>query len=227
MEHNDAIRLMAAEKYLMGELTPDLRDSFEEHFFSCQDCAADVRAGAVFLEHRKKLLAVQPAREGMPAAPAPLKPGWLGWLRPALALPILGLLMGVILYQNLVTYPSLKSTVAELRTPQILPVASLISSNTRGGTVPSLKIRSGEPFLLFVDVPTDGRFSSYAAELHGPDGSREWSIQIPLQATRDTIPIRVPAGTKASGGYTLVVRGTGDTGASAEVGRYPFNLNVQ
>src|SRR5690348_12241466 len=120
MEHSEAIRLMAAEKYLMSELTPELRDSFEEHFFSCQDCAADVRAGAAFLEHSKKLLAVQPAAEVMPA-PVPVKPGWMRWLRPALALPILALLMGVILYQNLVTYPSLKGTVAELRTPQILP----------------------------------------------------------------------------------------------------------
>ncbi len=226
MEHNEAIRLMAAEKYLMSELTPELRDSFEEHFFSCQECAADVRAGAVFLEHSKKLLAVQPAAGVMPV-PVPSKPGWMSWLRPALALPILALLMGVIMYQNLVTYPSLKNTVAELRTPQILPSASLIGSNARGAATPSVTIRSGAPFLLYVDIPSDARFSSYIAELQGPQGNREWSLTIPPQATRDTIPIRVPGGTRTSGTYTLVVRGVGSAGEGAEIGRYPFNLKVQ
>jgi hypothetical protein len=226
MEHNEAIRLMAAEKYLMSELAPELRDSFEEHFFSCQDCAADVRAGAAFLEHSKKLLAVRPAAQVMPA-PVPAKPRWMGWLRPALALPILALLMGVILYQNLVTYPSLKGTVAELRTPQILPSASLINSNARGGNVPSVTIRSGAPFLLYVDIPSDARFTSYAAELQDAQGNRVWTLTIPPQATKDTIPIRVPAGTTRSGTYTLVVHGVGSAGDGAEIARYPFNLQVQ
>lgn len=226
MEHNEAIRLMAAEKYLMAELTPELRDSFEEHFFSCQECAADVRAGAAFLQHSKKVFAVEPVAEVMPS-PVPAKPGWMGWLRPAVALPLLALLMGVIAYQNLVVYPSQKNTVAELRTPQIFASVSLIGSNARGGTTPSITILSGAPFLLYVDVPSDGRFSSYVAELLTPDGSRQWELKIPPQATKDTIPIRVPAGTRKSGAYILVVRGIGNSGDSVEVGRYPFNLQVQ
>lgn len=226
MEHNEAIRLMAAEKYLMGELAPDTRDSFEEHFFSCQECAADVRAGAAFVEHSKKVLAVKPVTEVMPA-PVPSKPGWMGWLRPALAVPIMALLLGVIVYQNAVTYPSLKTTVAELRSPQILPLASLINSNARGGNLPSVKIRSGKPFLLFVDIPSYPGVTSYVAELQGPDGNHEWSLTIPPQATKDTVPIRVPEGIHTAGTYTLVVRGVGAAGKGTEVGRYPFNLQLQ
>jgi hypothetical protein len=136
-------------------------------------------------------------------------------------------LLGVIVYQNFVIYPSLKNTVAELRTPQILPAASLIGSNSRGGVTPSVKIHAGEPFLLFVDIPGDARFSSYVAELQGPDQHREWSLPVPTQATKDTVPIRVPAGTVTSGRYTLVVLGVSGTGQDTEVGRYPFNLAVQ
>jgi hypothetical protein len=227
MEHNDAIQLMAAEKYLLGELTPELRDSFEEHFFSCQECAADLRASAAFVQHSKKLLAVYPATEVMPS-PGPIpKPNWLAWLRPAFALPVMALLLGVVMYQNLVTYPSLKNAVAELRTPQILPSVSLIGSNSRGGSLPSVTVRAGQPFLLFVDIPSDKRLASYVAELQGPGGNREWSLTLPAQATKDTVPIRVPAGLKAAGTYTLIVRGLDSAGGAVEVGRYPFNLQVQ
>ena len=66
MDHSESIRLMAAEKYLLGELTPELREQFEEHFFDCQECALDVRAGAALVEHSKVVLsepvAVSPAR---------------------------------------------------------------------------------------------------------------------------------------------------------------------
>jgi len=37
MDHGESIRLMAAEKYLLGELAPELREQFEEHFFDCQE----------------------------------------------------------------------------------------------------------------------------------------------------------------------------------------------
>lgn len=228
MEHEEAIQLMAAEKYLLGELSPEIRDSFEEHFFSCHDCAADVRAGAAFLENSKKLFAVRPATEVLPEpVPARSKPGWLAWLRPALVVPIMALMVGVMGYQNVVTYPKLKSDVAELRAPQILPAASLINSNTRGGSIPSLTIRSGEPFLLFVDIPPSNTFTSYIADLLGPLGRAEWSLTIPLQATRDTVPIRVPAGVHLAGIYTLVVRGATAGGQAIEVGRYPFTLKLR
>src|SRR5436305_15330434 len=47
MEHSEATDTMAAERYLLGEMTPEDRDAFEEHFFDCSDCAADVRDGAM------------------------------------------------------------------------------------------------------------------------------------------------------------------------------------
>jgi len=51
MDHNEALRLQAAEKYVLGELPPPLRDEFEEHFFDCQECALDVTATAGFVNN--------------------------------------------------------------------------------------------------------------------------------------------------------------------------------
>ena len=53
MDHNEALRQQAAEKYVLGELPPTLRDEFEEHFFECQECALDVTAAAGFVDNAR------------------------------------------------------------------------------------------------------------------------------------------------------------------------------
>ena len=57
MNHDEAIRLKAAEKYLLGELNAELRDQYEDHYFGCAECAQDVRTGAVFIDNARDVLA--------------------------------------------------------------------------------------------------------------------------------------------------------------------------
>jgi hypothetical protein len=225
MEHEEAVRLMATEKYLLDELTPELRETFEEHFFVCQTCATDVRSGAAFLEHSKAVLSSSPVAR--PELVGKAKPGWLAWLQPAFALPVIALLAGIVAYQNFVVHPTPKQQQAAVA-PQILPAISLISVSTRGGGRPAvLNIQPGGAFLLFVDVPPDTRFSSYVGELYSPSGKREWSLPISAAATRDTLPISVPPGLKTAGTYKLTVSGVAADGSSVEVGRYPFELQFR
>jgi hypothetical protein len=229
MDHSESIRLMAAEKYLLGELTPELREQFEEHFFGCEECALDVRAGAAFVEQSKVVLGeptvASPTRV---PTPVPAKPAWSAWLRPAFAVPILAALLVVVGYQNVVTYPHLQGELAAVNRPQILASASLINANTRGTDKTVVSVRRGEPFLLFVDIPGDARFSSYMAELQGPNGNSVWSLAVPGEATKDTIPIRVPGDHHEAGMYTLMVRGIDSSGGKgSEIGRYPFELQVR
>jgi len=56
MDHNEALRLQAVEKYALGELPPSLRDEFEEHFFECQKCALDAKAAAEFVDNVRAVL---------------------------------------------------------------------------------------------------------------------------------------------------------------------------
>ena len=229
MDHSESIRMMAAEKYLLGELTPELREQFEEHFFECQECALDVRAGAALVEHSKVVLSEPVAVSGL-SRPSlvPARAGWFGWLRPAFVVPILAVLLAAIGYQNLVTYPKLKDEAAMVNRPQILASASLINANTRGAGRTVVTAQPGEPFLLFVDIPAEARFSSYIAELDGPAGNSEWSLTIPAEMTKDTVPIRVPAAHRGPGMYALVVRGVDSTdGKHIEIGRYPFVLQIR
>ncbi len=225
MDHDVVVRQKVTEKYLLGELDPEARLEFEEHFFDCPDCALDVRAGALFVEQSKHVLAEKsvPVSAGLPGTvPAPAKPGWLAWLRPAFAAPVLALLLAIVGYQGLVTYPRLHQA---LNRPQVLPFASVnIGSWGSGG--PVISTRPGEGFLLFVRIPPDG-YSGHTAELYNPAGKLEWSLAIPAASGQDQWPVQVPGAHRESGSYILVVRGDTAAGQSKEVGRASFELQIQ
>src|SRR5437667_2330126 len=134
MDHDQATRLMATEQYLLGELTPGLQEEFEEHFFGCQECALDVRTGAALLEHSKVVFSA--SEVAAPSAPeVSRRPAWWQlWSRPAIAAPVMAVLVVVIGYQNLAMFPKLKSAMAVVNSPQILPAISLINVTTRGSS---------------------------------------------------------------------------------------------
>ncbi len=113
MDHNQATQQMAAERYLLNELTPELRDAFEEHAFDCPECTLDLRAGAAFISAAKvelPKLAEASAESPRPDAALPLrkKIDWQSWLRPAFAVPAFAALLAVVSYQNLATIPGLR-----------------------------------------------------------------------------------------------------------------------
>ena len=60
MDHNEAVRMHAAGKYILGELSPVLREEYEEHFFACVACALEVKAAAAFVDNACDVLR-QPA----------------------------------------------------------------------------------------------------------------------------------------------------------------------
>jgi hypothetical protein len=43
MTHEEARKSNAAEAYILDDLNSTERDAFEEHFFDCTECTADVR----------------------------------------------------------------------------------------------------------------------------------------------------------------------------------------
>jgi hypothetical protein len=223
MDHNLVVRNKMTERYLLDELDPQEREQFEEHFFVCEECALDVRAGAELVVQSRAILAETPE----PAFAAARRPKpvweWLRWFRPAFAIPVMAALLVVVGYQNLVTVPKLQS---ELRQPQVLPWAS-INVGTWGAGGPAISVRQGQGFLLFVRIPSDGSYSRYIAELYRPDGRVESTITIPANLQQDQWPVQIPAGDRAAGSYTLRVRGINAAGESEEVGKASFELQVQ
>jgi|SRR5579859_2089357 len=226
MDHAEAVRQKATERYLLDELDPDVRDQFEEHLFDCQDCALDVRAAAMFVEQSKVVLAEPPAPAlAAQRTPAPAKAGWFSWFRPAFAVPVLALLLAVIGYQNFVTYPNLMQAANQ---PQVGPWAS-VNVSTRGTAATVIQTHAGEGFSLLVNLPPEDGFASYAADLYNPAQKLEWSgaISTATAAADQARQIYIPGRNRQPGTYTLVVHGITAAGESKEISRHPIELQIQ
>ena len=222
MNHNEAVQLKATERYLLQELPPEQLEQFEEHLFDCPECAVDVRAAAKFLETSKSVLS-EAETPFLVTVPKPARQPWFAWLRPALVVPAMALMLAVIGYQNLVLYPGFKR---DANAPKLLAAAS-INIATRSGAVPSVTAKRGDAFLLLVNLPTENRYSSYIADLYDPAGHIEWSVPISAETANDTVPVRIP-GQGEGGVYALAVRGVPQGGGNpSEIGRQPFELRLQ
>ena len=66
MDHQQALATHAVERYLLDELSVADRDAFEEHYFSCADCAEDVRVSSLMRDGVKDGL-VATTRASRPA----------------------------------------------------------------------------------------------------------------------------------------------------------------
>jgi hypothetical protein len=236
MDHQDALRRGAAEQYLLNEMPRPERDEFETHFFECQECAADLRATAAFLDGAKMELrrsraahpvrATHPARATRPARATANKPWFESLWRPAVAAPAFALLLLVVAYQNIVIFPRFAGASAQLKNPEILTSLSLIGGNSRGGAIPTAAIAPGQAMLLSLDIPTAERFSSYACVLIAPSGAVVWSLPVSATEAKDTVDIRVPAGVLAPGNYRLLIQGLANAGETpADLANYRFTLN--
>jgi hypothetical protein len=235
MDHNDAVRLQAAEKYILGEFPQSIRDEYEEHFFDCAECAVDVKAIASFADTAREVLrraeATSPKKAFAPARGERQVDSsisfWRRWLQPALvpAFCALVLLAG---YQNLVSIPRSRAIAeqraAQAAAPHVLPTFSLVGANQRGGGRPVFQATSGKPFILKVDIPdTDASASaSFLLRLDDAAGVSHSLGTVNREDARNTVFVEVPAGFYA-GNAQLVVLEVPQPGATPrEITTLPF-----
>lgn len=224
MTHTEAVEQMSAERYLLNELTPEARTSFEEHFFDCPECAIDLRAGAAFIDEAKVQLGELEASS--PPKPAPdmtkttaKKPGWLTWLQPAFALPSLAALMAVIAYQNVATIPTLREASNE---PHLAPWATLHAGTRSAAHLPVLADRKGGAVVL-IDLIQKTGFASYAFALNDPQGRQFWTGTVAAQGETagdgGTFSLAIPGLGLKDGSYTLAISGITPAGGRTELDR--------
>ena len=212
MDHEEAVRLQAAVKYVLGELPQAERDSFEEHYFDCAKCALDVRAAAAFTDNARNMLC-QEAREAASQAAAPAGGKWLAWLKEIVAVPAVAALLIALVYQSLVSVPHWKTAAREASAPRVLPMYSLISANTRGPDSQTIRVRAGEPFGVYLDIPADASYRAYVLKLEDPAGHSVILRTLTYEEAQKTQVVEVNPGSRA-GAYQLVVFGS--TGPESE-----------
>jgi anti-sigma factor RsiW len=224
MDHNEATQQMAAERYLLGELTPELRDAFEEHAFDCPECSVDLRAGATFIGAAKvELPKIADVSAALPKPeiirPARKRMDWQAWLRPAFAVPVFAALLGLVAYQNLATIPSLRQAAGE---PSVLP-STAFHAGTRGGAHATLEADRTKGAALSIELPQESGYASFVFDLYDSQGKQLWTRSMAASragADEDgTISLVIPGSRLTQGSYTLAIIGINGQGTRTEIDR--------
>jgi len=213
MDHNQAIQLQAAVKYVLGELSQVQREEYEEHYFDCAECAVDLKALATFADTTREVLRQEKA-SALAAAPEPVGGGWLRWLQPVTAVPAFAALLLVIAYQNTVTIPHAReeatSGAAQLFVSSRAPKMAV----TRGGQEVKLSVRPNESLPVKFDFTPTPSFDAYVCQLQDESGRSLLQLRVPGSFTNKELNLVIPANRVKPGKYKLVF--TGDPGAKGQ-----------
>jgi hypothetical protein len=223
MNHDDAIREQAVERYLLGELAEEGRARFEEHFFDCTICASELKTGAVFVDAlRSDRQAASPSSPDLRIVPKRTAPWLRPWLVPALAASLL-----VVAYQNILVLPAMRRAATAAQAPAVMNNVILANIDARGSEIPKVVAPALGSFLLSVDIPSKGDYTSYICLLYNSSGERLWQMPITAQQAENTVSLRVPTEKAASGANELRVLGVpAAAGSPVGVGRYRFSLQI-
>jgi hypothetical protein len=231
MDHNEAVRLQAAEKYLLGELPKEQHAAYEEHYFDCSACAEEIKATVAFMESARQAIREKALEPVGARAPAPSVPGFFSWLRPAFAVPVLAALLLFIGYQNGVTIPRLKDSSSQMG--QIISSSFQLRGSVRGGNesgdaANKVRVRLGESFALNFDFTPTGTFSQYVWQLQNNAGRAVKSGRISGDKKYQAMSLNMTGGVESAGKYNLVffgsADGAGQTGNESETQRLTFTV---
>jgi hypothetical protein len=220
MNHREAVDCQAADRYLLDELSAAERSEFEEHFFGCPECAAEVEAGAAFAANARAVL----AEAGYYNERRKLRLEW--WRRPAFLTALAAALILVIAYQEVFRISRLRREFERVAAPRAYP-AFFLRPVARGDDQ-VIVVSKDAPFVgLSLDIPPGAERESYVCDIRtGSTLGAVISIPAPAPPSPGApINILIPASRLRSGSYTLVLRGQNGGGAPAELGRFGFIIN--
>jgi hypothetical protein len=214
MDHNEAVQLQTAIKYVLGELSQSQREEYEEHYFDCGECAVDLKAAAAFVDTSREVFRHE-AEKFLGREAATARGGWFGWLRPAFAVPVFAVLLLVVAYQNAVTIPKAKEEAAHGSAQLFASSFSLQMGNVRGGDEIKLQVPKNESFALKFDFTPARKLDGYIGQLQDASGRSLLHVNIPGSLTNKEAQLVVPAGLVHSGEYALVF--SGDAGSNGQM----------
>jgi hypothetical protein len=230
MDHSEAVEQMATERYLLDELSPELREAFEEHLFDCEECTLDLRSAAAFVDGAKAQLpeiaasiAASPSRGT--AQPAAKKRTWSSWWQPAFAMPAFACLLALVGYQNLKTIPSLLSQMSE---PRLLHWTS-IHAGTRGAASAAVTADRKQGAVLLIELPQDSTYTSLVFDLYDPQNRRVWTNTVSATGAgvsgNGTLSLLIPGAGLQQGAYTIAITGLSAQGERSAIDRQVLDIH--
>jgi hypothetical protein len=217
MDHHQAQASQASERYLLGEMSEPERFAFEEHYFQCEECADDVRAGTALARGIKAIGREEAARRPVVAdRPERASSRWWNWLSPAALIPAAAaaMLACVVGYQSLVTIPELSESRA---------LDTVVLRAAARGDEQTIDTHDGQPFTVLsfdVNAAEPGAPLRYEIEPEGGAPRIQGAAKVPPpgKPMQVTVPHRK---LDRTGAWTLILK----TPQGAEIARYPFQLH--
>lgn len=208
MDHLEAMRIQATEKYVLGELSPDLREQFEEHYLDCPECTKDLLALSTFVTASRAIFTEEEApSQAVPRREPVEKIGWFRWLRPTVMVPALAALAAVAVYIAVVDKPLLKDKVSTLGTVQVSTPSFRLLGPTRGESLVKVTVGPDQPFALDLDFTPNEVYQSYTIRLLDAAGKTAWTSGIGGEQRDKEVHLIVPGGKVKPGKYDLVFFG--------------------
>lgn len=215
INHDDAIKDLMAERYLLGELNTAERDAYEQHLFSCDACFEQVKAGTEFVTHLRHIGTEKPQVH--------ILPGFMSRLmtsaRQPMTITAFGLLLfasGVAIHQN--------SMIAHLKEPRP-EIRSVLTGVAHGsGETHLIQVSKNSSLSLNVEYARKGEFISYQAQILSSSGKALHTVALPETQVGTTATIALPADALKPAQYSMVVFGRRSDGTQEEVGRGAFEL---
>lgn len=236
MDHQEALRLQAAEKYALGDLPTGVREQYEEHYFDCPECAQDLKALATFLTASREVLEEGRRSSEIPARVSGAEQrtdrmGWFRWLTPAITVPTMAALLVIIVYQNAVMIPAMTKQADNRDRVQLITSSFRLKGTTRGETTTRVVVAPHESFELNFDFTPSQLAQSYTGRLLNSADQEVLAFALNQEQSNKEVHLVVPGGKVHTGNYALVFvadKGSSDQGSKmVEVQRITFAVENQ
>lgn len=222
MNHDEAGKTLASERYLLDELSGDEREAFEAHFFTCEACADELRTAAALLQGVTAGLAEAPASGQLHPMPARRSAGRASaWYRSS-ALPwaAAAALACITAYQSVWVLPALRRDASPVA---LVPV--VLHPESRGSEASVSLGPQGAPVTLALEINDPPRGGEVTYELTTRAGRHVASGRAAAPPAGMPLLLLVPAWTLGSDmHYILTVHDAAPNGPS--LGEYRFAVST-
>ena len=175
MDHLDADKMKAVERYMLGDLSVSEVEEFERHFFDCPQCSEELRALTIFQENARAVFGEQdpvpiPANAHAPESAA----GWwrgfspLFWSRGwavAMAALAIGIFAGYFAFSS----PDGAQAVG----------AYPLYAQARGEETVVSPAAGSKFYTMYFDKTWEGDFPSYRAAVRDASGAEKLLCRSP------------------------------------------------
>jgi hypothetical protein len=230
MDHSEAKGMHAAEKYVLGELSDELREEYEDHYLDCSECSLDVRAAVAFVANSKEVFAEDRLAVPLAREKKEKRSRWAGWLKPLIAVPAIAALVLALTYEKHHTTAGVPIDSGTEQTVVASNSFGLRGGDREASVSTSVKVHAGEAFGLHFDFTPGKTFAEYSGELQDQTGRTVRQFAISGERINKVVKIVVPGELAVPGNYALVIYGdvAGQARSSAEavVAKYLFTVEI-